>query len=219
MKWIKKGLIYNPKNMVPSWATGYSALPVANLLNDEIARIYFSVRDNKGRSIPTFIDVDAENPGNIIYHHNEPILKLGETGTFDDNGIMPSSIVDINGLKYLYYIGWNPQQTVSYRLSIGLALSLDGGKSFHKHSNGPILDRAIDEPFFNTAPYVIKENNIWKMWYVSCTIGRNHFITSNMQFLIMESTGKEPKLLALIMMILLTLLVSHTSLKKIIYIR
>ena len=73
------------------------------------------------------------------------------------------------GVKYLYYIGWTPQKTVSYRLSIGLAISEDGGVSFKKVSHGPILDRSIDEPFFNTAPCVIKEDDLWKMWYVSCT--------------------------------------------------
>jgi hypothetical protein len=67
----------------------------------------------------------------------------------------------------MYYIGWNPQKTVSYRLSIGLAISEDGGKTFNKVSDGPIMDRSIDEPFFNTAPCVIKENNKWKMWYMS----------------------------------------------------
>tara|TARA_B100002051_G_C16666339_1_gene601938 strand:- start:683 stop:1345 length:663 start_codon:yes stop_codon:yes gene_type:complete len=77
--------------------------------------------------------------------------------------------VNKNNIKYLYYIGWNTQKTVSYRLSIGLATSKDGGHTFNKISNGPILDRSIDEPFFNTAPYVIKESDLWRMWYVSCT--------------------------------------------------
>jgi hypothetical protein len=35
--------------------------------------------------------------------------------------------------------------------------------------NGPILDRDKHEPFFNTAPHVLVEDGIWKMWYVSCT--------------------------------------------------
>lgn len=32
-----------------------------------------------------------------------------------------------------------------------------------------MCDRSFTEPFFNTAPYVIHENGIWKMWYISCT--------------------------------------------------
>ena len=169
MKWIKKGRIFNPKDNESGWIKNYAALPVAYLINDKKLRIYFSTRDNKGRSIPTFLDVCPENPKNIQYIHNKSILSLGELGTFDDNGIMPSSIIIINDKVFMYYIGWNPQQTVSYRLSIGLAISEDGGYSFRKYSKGPILDRDKDEPFFNTAPYVIKVKNEYWMYYVSCT--------------------------------------------------
>lgn len=69
----------------------------------------------------------------------------------------------------MYYIGWNPQVTVSYRLSIGLAVSEDNGKTFSRYCEGPICDRSIDEPYFNTAPYIVVDNEKWKMWYISCT--------------------------------------------------
>jgi hypothetical protein len=72
-------------------------------------------------------------------------------------------------LKSMYYIGWNPQVTVSYRLSIGLAVSEDGGRTYRRYSIGPLLDRDLCEPFFNTAPCVIRDGNQWRMWYVSCT--------------------------------------------------
>ena len=44
--------------------------------------------------------------------------------------MMPSCVVSAGRLKYLYYIGWNPQVTVSYRLAIGLAISDDGGRTY-----------------------------------------------------------------------------------------
>lgn len=172
MKWEKKGLIFNPKENSSSWINNYAALPVCDLVSQDLLRIYFSTRDEKGRSLPTFIEVSPENPKNILNIHSKPILYLGDQGTFDDNGIMPSSIVSHEGKKYLYYIGWNPQVTVSYRLSIGLAISEDG-VNFEKYSQGPLLDRDKDEPFFNTAPFVLKEGDIWKMWYVSCTGWKN----------------------------------------------
>ena len=172
MQWKKKGLIFNPEKNNSNWIKDYAALPVCDLVSKDLLRIYFSTRDEKGRSIPTFIEVNPGNPKEIYKTHSKPILKLGEQGCFDDNGIMPSSIVENNGKKYLYYIGWNPQVTVSYRLSIGLAIS-DDGVNFKKYSKGPILDRDVNEPFFNTAPYVIKEEEIWKMWYVSCTGWKN----------------------------------------------
>ncbi|HEX9927583.1 MAG TPA: hypothetical protein VGB02_03455 [Pyrinomonadaceae bacterium] len=169
MRWIKKGRIFDPQNNSSGWIKNYAAIPVADLIDGETLRIYFSTRDEKGRSLPTFIEVAPDKPEEIKYVHNAPILPLGEPGTFDDSGIMPSCIVNLENRKLLYYIGWNPQVTVSYRLSVGLAESFDGGKTFQKVSRGPVCDRSFDEPFFNTAPYVIKENEIWKMWYASCT--------------------------------------------------
>lgn len=51
----------------------------------------------------------------------------------------------------------------------GLAISDDSGKSFQKVSEGPIADRSELDPYFNTAPSVLREGNKWQMWYVSCT--------------------------------------------------
>lgn len=169
MKWIKKGRIFDPQNNSSDWIKNYASVPVVDLIDQETLRIYFSTRDEKGRSLITFIEVFPNAPEKIKYIHNESILPLGELGTFDDNGIMPSCVVNDGSRKLLYYIGWNPQVTVSYKLSIGLAEILNSGQDFKKIFNSPICDRSIDEPIFNTTPYVIKENNLWRMWYASCT--------------------------------------------------
>lgn len=147
----------------------HASIPVVDPINDEVLRVYFGTRDKQGRSFPTYLEVLADDPREIRYVHDRPILSLGQLGTFDDNGIMPSWIVNHGSKKYLYYIGWNPQVTVAYRLSIGLAISEDGGKSFSKYSEGPICDRGVDEPYFNTAPCVVVDGTSWKMWYVACT--------------------------------------------------
>jgi hypothetical protein len=168
MKWTKKGLIFAPnKNF--DWMVSHASIPIADKMDDSRLRIYFCSRDERGRSLPGYIDVESNNPQAILYLHPEPILPLGRLGTFDDDGVMPSWIVNHNKKKYLYYIGWNRQVSVSYRLSIGLAISEDNGQSYRKYSEGPICDRALDEPFFNTAPCVIAEEHLWRMWYVSCT--------------------------------------------------
>lgn len=168
MRWIKKGLIFKPDNNFP-WMVSHASIPVVDAIDNRALRIYFAARDSQGRSHPTYIEVDADDPTRILYIHDRPILPLGKLGTFDDNGIMPSWIVEKQGTKYLYYIGWNPQVTVSYRLAIGLAISTDGGRNFQKYSDGPVCDRDIHEPFFNTAPCVLLDGDIWRMWYVSCT--------------------------------------------------
>lgn len=168
MKWRKSGVIFRPDHEF-DWMVSHASIPVVDRVDDEVIRIYFGTRDEAGRSRLGCIEAVADSPGTILRVHDKPLLPLGKLGTFDDNGIMPSWIVDHDGKKHLYYIGWNPQVLVSYRLSIGLAVSKDGGKSFRKYSEGPICDRDIDEPYFNTAPCVIIDDGHWKMWYVSCT--------------------------------------------------
>ena len=155
----------------------HAAIPFVDLIDENNARIYFSSRNKKGQSIPYYLEVKLNNLNEVDYVNPEPLFDLGELGTFDDNGIMPSCLVTYDNKKYLYYIGWNPQVTVSYRLSIGLAISEGASKKFIKYSNGPICDRNLNEPYFNTAPFVMIDDNLWKMWYVSCTgweIVNNH---------------------------------------------
>ena len=168
MKWTKKGVIFAPDRNY-DWMVSHASVPVVDEVREGVLRVYFGTRDESGRSHTSYIEVEAACPDHILYVHDKPLLSLGRLGTFDDSGIMPSWIVNHGNKKYLYYIGWNLQVTVPYRLAIGLAVSDDGGKSFHKFSEGPICDRSLVEPFFNTAPCVLLEGNTWRMWYVSCT--------------------------------------------------
>ncbi len=168
MNWIKKGVIFAPDNNF-DWMVSHASVPVVEEARPGVLRIYLGTRDKNGQSQVSFIEVDAREPEKVLYIHNQPILPLGRPGTFDDSGIMPSWIVNHENKKYLYYIGWNVKVSVPYHLAIGLAISDDGGQNFHKISEGPILDRSFDEPFFNTAPCVMVEDGRWRMWYVSCT--------------------------------------------------
>ncbi len=167
MAWIKKGFIYKPDSKF-SWCFSHAQVPFGFPLNQESIRIYFATRDILNRSVISFIEVDSENLSNIKYVHNQPCLKLGELGTHDESGVMPSCFV-VNGNDiFLYYTGWNIGGNVSYRTSIGLAISTDGGITFKKISDGPILDRSIYDPCFSCQPFVLKYEGIWKMWYLSC---------------------------------------------------
>lgn len=167
MNWEKKGVIFKPDGTNPLMKN-HAAIPYADILNSSELRIYFSSRNSEGKSIPYYFDTDINNLTDIK-SFSKPLLPLGKTGTFDDSGIMPSWVVTVGDKKYMYYIGWNPQVNVSYRLAIGLAISGDGGKTYKKYAEGPIMDRSLDEPLFNTAPCVLYENGSFKMWYISCT--------------------------------------------------
>lgn len=164
--WSKKGVIFKTDNN-QEWMVSHACVPTSILLNDKVIRIYFAPRNKNGQSIPTFIDVDAQNPKNVLYVHDKPIMSLGKTGSFDDGGIMPCSIVRHDNKIYLYYVGWNPSVSVPYRNAIGLAISEDGGYSFQRAFEGPVVDRNLHEPYFTASPCVYIQSDTWHMWYAS----------------------------------------------------
>ena len=115
-----------------------------------------------------FIDVDKNNLSNIINKSNKPILNLGNKGSFDWAGIMPTEIITVNNIKYLYYIGWSLRVDVPYHNNLGLAISRDNGNTWEKYSKGPVLSTSHLEPGYIGTVSILIENNIWRMWYLSC---------------------------------------------------
>lgn len=168
MVWRKKGLIFNVNGEF-SWNKSYAQCPVIDKIDGKVWRIYYSTRNDLGQSQISFIEVEAGFPENILYKHDKYLFDFGKPGTFDDSGLMPSSIVTVGDIKYLYYIGWTPKVTVAYENSIGLAISRDGGITFEKAFPGSIMPPLPNEPYFTGTSYVIKEQNLWRMYYLSCT--------------------------------------------------
>ena len=167
MKWIKKGLIIRPAGNL-DWMVTHAMLPFAERIVEDLYRIYFSGRDRFNRSLIGYVEVNINEPEKILYITEKPVLGLGALGCFDDNGVTPSWVVNYDDKKYLYYIGWNVGSTVRMGLVAGLAVSRDGGKTFTRVSRGPLLERTDAEPYsILTAPCVLIENEIWRMWYVS----------------------------------------------------
>jgi predicted GH43/DUF377 family glycosyl hydrolase len=144
----------------------HAAVPFAECVKGEIYRVYFAGRNKDNRSQIGYFEIDIKNPTNILYLSEAPILEIGEVGTFDDSGVMPSWIVNFQKRKYLYYIGWNQGVRVPFYSCIGLAISNDG-KTFRRYTKAPILERNVIDPYLMASPCVMIENKIWKMWYLS----------------------------------------------------
>jgi len=168
MKWIKKGLVYVPDGRY-QWNQSHAQLPIVDAASKQVWRIYFATRDADNRSNASFVEVEAGCPERILYQHNQTILALGRLGSFDESGIMPVSLVNHDGKKYLFYAGWTRRVTIPYHNSIGLAISNDRGQTFQKVGDGPILDIRPREPYFTGTAQVLIDDGVWKMWYQSCT--------------------------------------------------
>lgn len=167
MKWVKQGRLFEPPTVL-NWMSTHAAVPTTEWLYGSMFRVYFSGRDTLGRSQIGFFDFDIQKPHNIINISATPILTSGGLGLFDEHGVMISWIVNHQRHKYLYYIGWNIGASVPFRNAIGLAISEDDGKTFHKYARGPILDRGIFDPCFTASACILIEGDVWRMWYLSC---------------------------------------------------
>ena len=166
-KWKKLGLIFNP-NKKYDWMYSHAQLPVLDHIKGDMFRVYFASRTKEQRSHIGYVDIDINNPKEVLNISSKPLLKPGPIGFFDEHGVYPSSIVNFNGKKYLYYIGWNQgnRQPLFYA-HIGLAISEDGGNTFQKYSKAPIMSRSKYDPCLVTSPDVFIDDGIWKMTYVS----------------------------------------------------
>jgi hypothetical protein len=168
VRWVKKGRIFSVEGR-SEWMAHHACVPVADPVGDDVLRIYFGPRDTRGRTRTAFIEVRADDPSQVLRVHDRPVLDLGRLGAFDDSGVMPSCLVNHEGKKYLFYIGWSPAVTVPYRNAVGLAVSTDGGLTFERCFEGPIVDRTRLEPFFTASPFCLLEDGVWRLWYASST--------------------------------------------------
>lgn len=164
--WKKKGLVFCVNGEF-DWNKTHAQTPIADVLIDKI-RIYYSTRNQDNHATISYIEVSKHNPSEILYIHKEPILDFGKLGTFDDSGLMPSSILEMNGIKYLYYIGWTTRGSVPYHNAIGLAVSYDGGVTFKRLFEGPIITTNKIEPYFSGTSFVVCDSGVYKIWYLSC---------------------------------------------------
>jgi hypothetical protein len=136
-------------------------------------RIFFSSCDDSGIARPGFVDVATADPTRMISAHSQPLMDIGVPGTFDENGVLATSVLRMpSGRLLMYYVGFELGTRIRYRLLSGLAISKDDGVTFLRHSEVPILERRREDLYFRGGPYVLHENDRFRMWYV----GGSHWL-------------------------------------------
>jgi hypothetical protein len=115
----------------------------------------------------------ADSPDGPWIRDDVPLLTTGESPAWDSLSITPGSVVDVDGIKRLYYSGYSADQVIG----VGFAESLDG-VTWTKHNNpettssqfmdsDPVLAGASlgdwDEIVYS--PFVHLRNGIWEMFY------------------------------------------------------
>ncbi len=168
MRWIKKGLLIKP-DPSNTWSASHAVLaalaPISS--QERIRRIYFSSRDVENRSRVAWAEVVFAPEAKVLRRASSPVMDLGEPGRFDESGVSVSCLVPQRDSLYLYYTGWSLPRHVAFQLSVGLAISRDGGHTFERWKPDPLLDPTSQDPHGTASPSILIENGLWRMWYVS----------------------------------------------------
>ena len=149
-----------PKLLAPQlnieWSRGFAQIPTPIILSDGRVRIFYSTRDERNYSHTLWVDVAADDPLRILDFSSQPILPLGEKNSFDECGIMPACAFYMGDEIWLYYTGWRVPEDVPYRLEIGLAISVDGGKTFTKKSDESLIGAQEIYQYGTTSPFIFR---------------------------------------------------------------
>ncbi len=155
-----------PKN---DWSYEFTQAPYAISIG-QMYRVFFSTRSKKDEngnytSYLGYIDYDFKKR-KILKSAPKPIIELGATGTFDEHGTYPFSIL-LEGDRYLgYYAGWSRKVSVPYDVKIGLVTSTDC-EEFSKVGEGPLIGASLYEPMTISGPRIFKFKEKFHLFYLA----------------------------------------------------
>ena len=170
--WNKLGKVFDPTEIKDrAWLNEFAQAPSVLVFNTFI-RVYFSCRpkpDDNGQyvSYTAYVDLNRKNLFDILDVSKEPILQLGEKGTFDEFGVYPASVIREGKVVLAYYGGWTRCESTPFNVAIGMAVSKDEGKTFSRKGTGPVLSYSMNEPFILSGPKIRRFNNIWYLFYIA----------------------------------------------------
>lgn len=132
-----------------------------------LIRTYVTFLDGKGVGRPGYMDLDRSTL-QVVAVSASPLLDVGQPGAFDESGVLPTCFVSLDDRHVLmYYVGYELGTQIRYRMLTGLAISEDGGESFRRYSQTPVLERSDAELLFRCGTFVLRESGKFRMWYIA----------------------------------------------------
>ena len=170
MKLRNAGLIFDIRKFTPFSQYTHAQSPQLVQTGD-INRVYFSARPLVvAGELPStqvlFVEFDSSFR-EIVNFSRSPVLNSSILGAYDEHGIFPFHVSVVNGRTYGYISGWSRRIAVPVETSIGISESTDGGITFHRLGDGPILTASLHEPFLVGDPFVISHDNRYAMFYIA----------------------------------------------------
>lgn len=169
-KWKKLGLIFKPDTNL-GWSKTHCQMPVPFKLkgHDCIYRVIYAARNLSQKPSVGYFDIDLEKIHVIDIGMSPSLTPSQDQGFFDRDGVFISSIYTDSDDFRGYYVGRVNGEYNSFFVNIGLAISHNEGALFSKFSTAPIMQRSQYDPWCVGSCFVLKENELWRMWYSSGT--------------------------------------------------
>jgi hypothetical protein len=169
MKWEKLGQIFEfESSPFQGRFTSHAQSPQALVLDDRV-RVYFSTRTSDApgmfESHVQYVDYDHDFKRILGYSEHE-VIPLGKLGCFDEHGIFPLSPTPVGDKIYAYTNGISRRVSVAVETGVGFAVSTDGGKTYKKPGDGPVLSATAHEPFLVGDAFVRVFKGKFHMFYL-----------------------------------------------------
>lgn len=171
--WLKLGVIIAPSADI-DWCCSHSASPYVKKHGDK-RYIYFTGRDKNNKSRIGRGELILSDKPYVINISKEPIVNLGELGTFYEDGTSYPCVV---GDK-LYFTGWKKLINVPFENNLGYALLQLSNSTVL--SSVPILELTENEKFGVGSVDILKDTE-YHCWYTSflnwgTTLNKKHTYT------------------------------------------
>jgi len=157
--------VYGPRQSGPwdSWTNGVSIVPTAD---GKSYRMFYAGKTGEGIG---FAEAAVENPVSWREHPASPVLRPRQDNW--EGGLInqPRVVVVSPSHWRMYYTGWGFEGPGS-TWALGLAESFDGGVTWKRVGEQPILERGDSlSPDGGGAcvPMVLRVRDEWMMWYTA----------------------------------------------------
>jgi hypothetical protein len=194
-RWKKLGRVFAPTGD-EAWMHSHCQNPTPLLMDDRI-RVFFNCRTRPGadampRSTATYVDLDIADPTRVIAMPRGPLLPFGKLGSFDEFGVMAGTVIRRpDGEVWVYYVGWSRNLGVPYNHAIGVAVSRDGGASFERLGDGPVISRSLREPYIQNSPFIARVGDGYRLWYSSGIEWKMHEGKPESVYVLMEARSRD----------------------------
>ncbi|MCJ8519289.1 putative GH43/DUF377 family glycosyl hydrolase [Pseudorhizobium tarimense] len=164
LHWNKIGHVF-AQNGSLQWATDSALTPTPIVVRDEEIRVYAGFRDSEGISRIGYVDVAADDPRNVLRVSQTPVLDRGRDGCFDDNGVIMGDVVKTGDRLRMYYVGFQQVKRAKFLAFSGVAESIDGGETFQRLSEAPVMDRVGGGTTIRAIHTAMQIDGAWRVWY------------------------------------------------------